>query len=108
MRQGRLFTPHGRAGALPTPRVTRVDHVRPYTGTTAPRVTLLAGDARNRIVCATSSTLGHAAWSAFGIAWRLAGVSRIDGATPLTRMLSLATSSASATVSAATAALLAA
>jgi len=38
----------------------------------------------------------------------LAAVSRIDGATALTRTLSLATSSASATVSAATAALLAA
>jgi hypothetical protein len=33
----------------------------PYTGTIAPRVTLLSGDARNRIVAATSSTLGHSA-----------------------------------------------
>ena len=31
----------------------------PYTGTTAPRVTLLSGEARNRIVAATSSTFGH-------------------------------------------------
>lgn len=40
----------------------------PYTGTTAPRVTRLSGDARNRIVAATSSTFGQAAWSALGIA----------------------------------------
>src|SRR5581483_6803446 len=83
-------------------------HDFPYTGTTAPRVTLLSGDARKRIVAATSSTLGQAATSAFGIAARLAGVSMIEGATALTRMSCRATSSASATVSAATAALLAA
>jgi hypothetical protein len=40
----------------------------PYTGTTAPRVTRLSGDARNRIVAATSSTFGQAAWSALGMA----------------------------------------
>src|SRR5215831_566660 len=34
-------------------------HDWPYTGTTAPRVTLFSGDARNRMVDATSSTLGH-------------------------------------------------
>ena len=33
----------------------------PYTGTIAPRVTLLSGEARNRIVAATSSTFGQAA-----------------------------------------------
>ena len=91
-------------------RVTRTSkaHTRPYTGTMPPRVTLLSGEARKAIVRATSSTLGQAAWSAPGIAWRFAGVSRIEGATALTRMSSFATSSASATVSAATAALLAA
>jgi len=31
----------------------------PYTGTTAPRVTRLSGEARNIIVAATSSTFGH-------------------------------------------------
>src|SRR6516164_11171524 len=72
-----------------------------------PRVTLLSGEARNTMVDATSSTLGQAAKSAFGMAARLAGVSMIEGATALTRMPDLATSSASATVSAATAALLA-
>ena len=77
-------------------------HALPYTGTTAPRVTALSGEARNRIVAATSSTFGQASKSAFGIAARLAGVSMIEGATALTRMPSFATSSASATVSAAT------
>jgi hypothetical protein len=33
----------------------------PYTGTTPLRVTALSGEARNRIVAATSSTFGHAA-----------------------------------------------
>jgi len=33
----------------------------PYTGTTAPRVTRLSDDARNRIVAVTSSTFGHVA-----------------------------------------------
>ncbi len=37
------------------------DQERPYPGTIAPRVTLLSGDARNRIVAATSSTFGQAA-----------------------------------------------
>ena len=46
--------------------------------------------------------LRPSAKSAFGMALRLAGVSMIEGATALTRMPSLATSSASATVSAAT------
>src|SRR5579872_3506352 len=78
----------------------------PYTGTTAPRVTLFSGEARKRIVAATSSTFGQRSKLAFGMALRLAGVSMIEGATALTRMPSLATSSASAAVSAATAALL--
>ena len=42
----------------------------PYTGTTAPRVTRLSGDARNKIVAATSSTFGQA--SRFGFRHRLA------------------------------------
>ena len=84
-------------------RVTAHDF--PYTGTMAPRVTAFSGEARNRIVAATSSTFGQAAKSAFGIALRFAGVSMIEGATALTRMPSLATSSASACVSAASPAL---
>ena len=47
----------------------------------APRVTALSGEARNRIVAATSSTFGQAAKSAFGMALRFAGVSMIEGAT---------------------------
>src|SRR6185437_11644681 len=80
----------------------------PYTGTTAPRVTLLSGEARNRIVRATSSTVGQAAWSALGMSLRLVGVSRTEGATAFTRMFLPTTSSASAIVRVATAALLAA
>ena len=57
------------------------------------------------MVRATSSGLGQASWSAFGIPLRLLDVSMIDGATALTRMPAFTTSSASATVSAATAAL---
>jgi hypothetical protein len=68
----------------------------------APRVTRLPGDAKNRIVAATSSTFGHASKSAFGMALRFAAVSMIDGATALTRIPSFATSSASAIVSVAT------
>ena len=94
--------PAARTGA--DRRVTPL-RIVPYTGTMAPRVTRLSGEARNRIVAATSSTFGQASKSAFGIALRLAGVSMIEGATALTRMPSLATSSASATVSAATPAL---
>ena len=56
-------------------------YVRPGTGTTASVVTSLSGDARKAIVAAISSGFGHAAWSAFGMAARLAGVSMIDGAT---------------------------
>ena len=77
-------------------------HDLPYTGTTAPRVTVLSGDARNRIVAATSSTLGHDAKSAFGIDWRLAAVSMTYGATAFTRMFSDASSAPSAAVIAAT------
>src|SRR5262249_60276293 len=72
------------------------------TGTIAPRVMWFSGEARKAIVAATSSTFGQAEKSAFGIALRLAAVSMIEGATALTRMPSLATSSASATASAAT------
>src|SRR5215475_13364553 len=68
----------------------------------APRVTRLSGEARKAIVAATSSTFGQASKFAFGIALRLAGVSIIEGATAFTNMPSLATSSASATVRAAT------
>ena len=60
-------------------------------------MTLFSGEARNRIVAATSSTLGQAAWLALGIAARFVGVSMMEGATALTRMPSLATSSESAT-----------
>src|ERR1700733_5763538 len=87
---------------------SRRPYTLPYTGTIAPRVTAFSGDARNRMVRATSSTFGHAAWSALGMSRRLVGVSRIDGATALTRIPLAATSSASATVRVATAALLAA
>src|SRR5262249_39621754 len=83
-------------------------HTLPYTGTMPPRVTLLSGEARNTMVRATSSTLGQEAWLALGMSLRLVGVSRIEGATALTRMFLPATSSASAMVSVATAALLAA
>ena len=48
-------------------------HALPYTGTIAPRVTAFSGDARNRIVAATSSTFGQLAKSAFGIDARFAG-----------------------------------
>src|SRR5579859_273068 len=82
--------------------------VRPETGTIAPVVTLLSGEARKAIVAAISSGLGQAAWSALGMAARLAGVSMIDGATAFTRMLRAATSAARDWVKAATAALLAA
>jgi hypothetical protein len=70
-------------------------------------VTRFSGEAKKAIVAATSSTFGHCVKSAPDMAARLAGVSMIDGATALTRMPSFATSSASAAVSAATAALLA-
>jgi hypothetical protein len=46
----------------------RKPYVFPYTGTTAPRVTRLSGDARNMIVAATSSTFAQPAWSALGMA----------------------------------------
>src|ERR1043165_8562392 len=54
---------------------------------------------------AISAGFGHAAWSALGIAARLAGVSMIEGSTALTRMRSPASSAASACVIAATPAL---
>lgn len=60
------------------------------------------------MMAAIWSGFGQAAWSAFGIAARLAGVSMIDGAMALTRMPRVATSAASAWVNAAMAALLAA
>ena len=59
----------------------QVRYARPYTGTTAPRVTRFSGEARNMMVAATSSTFGQEAWSAFGIARRLAAVSMVEGAT---------------------------
>jgi hypothetical protein len=59
----------------------RAIHDRPYTGTMPPRVTRFSGEARNTIVAATSSTLGQAAKSAFGMAARLAAVSVIEGTT---------------------------
>ena len=49
-----------------------------------------------RMVLATSSTFGQAAYSALGMASRLAGVSMIEGATAFGRVPSFATSSASA------------
>ena len=47
----------------------------PKTGTTPPRITLFSGEARKRIVAATSSTLGQASKLALGMALRLVGVS---------------------------------
>src|SRR5262249_34511572 len=79
----------------------------PYTGTSAPRVTRLSGEARKAIVAATSSSLGHFAKSAAGIALRLARVSMIEGTTALTQMLVDASSAPRDCVIAATAALLA-
>ena len=76
-------------------------------GTMAPRVTRFSGEARNAIVAATSSTFGHKAWSAFGMAARFCGVPMIEGATAFTRRPRTTTSSARATVGAATADLLA-
>ena len=49
--------------------------VRPYTGTSAPRVLRLLGDARNAMVAATSSVVGHAPWSASGKSQKAAQVS---------------------------------
>ena len=46
----------------------RKPYVFPYTGTMAPRVTRLSGDARNMIVVATSSTFAQPACSALGMA----------------------------------------
>src|SRR6476660_6363749 len=77
----------------------------PKAGTTPPRVTLFSGEARKRIVAATSSTLGQASKLALGMARRLVGVSMMEGATAFTRIPSTASSSPSAAVSAATPAL---
>ena len=56
-----------RRGATPVAPAARTGPDRradfqdfPYTGTMAPRVTRLSGEARNRIVAATSSTFGQA------------------------------------------------
>src|SRR6476620_1178284 len=76
----------------------------PYTGTSAPRVTVFCGEARKRMIVATSWRLGHLEKSALGIALRLAGVCRIDGTTAFTQIFSAASSSARFTVSEATAA----
>src|SRR6516162_2212573 len=77
----------------------------PKTGTTPPRPTLFSGEARKRIVAATSSTFGHASKFALGMALRLVGVSMTEGATAFTRIPSPASSSPSAAESAATPAL---
>ena len=54
------------------------------------------------MVAAISAGFGHRAWSAPGMAARLAAVSMIDGTTALTAMPSGLSSSASASVSVAT------
>src|SRR5688572_25835704 len=82
--------------------------LRPYTVIRAPREVEFCGEARNAMVAATSCTFGHLLKSALGMAWRLAGVSIIDGMTAFTQMLSAASSSERLSVSDATAALLAA
>src|ERR1700693_4200141 len=71
---------------------------------TAPRVTRLSGEARNAITSATALGATQLEKSASGIAARLAGVSRTEGATALTQISSPAVSWAIAWVSAATAA----
>src|SRR5262249_26473058 len=102
-----LDRPLSRAMTSRTSLFDAVSYDRPYTGTMPPRVTLFSGEARNAIVAATSSTFGQAAKSALGMAAPLPAGSTIEGATALRRLRSFATSSASTTVSAATAALLA-
>lgn len=82
-------------------------YVLPFTGTSAPRVTRFCGEARNAIVEATSPSFAHFEKSAFGIAFRFASVSMIEGTTAFTQIPSAATSSASATVREATTDLLA-
>src|SRR5215468_5491570 len=77
----------------------------PKTGTTPPRLTLFSGEAKKRIVAATSSTLGQASKLALGMSRRLVGVSMIEGATAFTKIPSPASSSPSAAESAATPAL---
>ena len=76
--RGRPHRRRRRRGAAPAAPAARAGadfeliSIFPYTGTMAPRVTRLSGEARNRIVAATSSTFGQASKSAFGIALRLA------------------------------------
>src|SRR5262245_63603101 len=77
----------------------------PKPVTTPPRLTVFSGEARKRIVAATSSTLGQASKLALGMSRRLVGVSMIEGATAFTRIPSPASSSPSAAESAATPAL---
>src|SRR5580700_7013798 len=72
--RARLPIPPHRRRVLPAGGRGGSAHDRPYTGTMPPRVTRFSGEARNTIVAATSSTLGQAAKSAFGMAARLAGV----------------------------------
>src|ERR1051326_6324322 len=79
-------------------------HTAPYTGTIAPRVTLLSGEARKAMTSATAAGLTQLLKSASGIAVRLAGVSSTEGATALTQISSAAVSWAIAWVNAATAA----
>src|SRR3974390_2453654 len=91
--------------ALPRDYDAAVWEAAPKTGTTPPRLTLFSGEARKRIVAATSSTLGQASKLALGMARRLVGGSMIEGATAFTRMPSPASSSPSAAERAATPAL---
>src|SRR5579863_5715222 len=59
-RGGRRLRETSRPPPLPFPtRGEGLHYARPYTGTTAPRVTRFSGDARNMIVADTSSTFGH-------------------------------------------------
>lgn len=83
-RRGRRSSPTGSAPWSCTEPSRRDDHERPYTGTIAPRATVLSGEARNRTAAATSSTFGQREWSARGMSARLRGVSMIDGATAFT------------------------
>src|SRR5207249_11211839 len=86
----------------------RLNQLRPYQGTSAPREVEFWGQASTAMVAATSCTFGRLPKSALGTAWRLAGVSIIDGMTAFTQMRSAASSSERLRVSDATAALLAA
>ena len=77
----------------------------PYTGTSPPRAARFWGDASDAITAATCSTFGQREKSALGIAARFAGVSMSDGTTAFTQIPSTQTSSESACVKVAPAAL---